>query len=522
MQIEEKYELLEVITGTGGAQDVTVPAWERASGRLVFIHVLAGGYGPETNGILSTIPRLPAEHKQHVLGAGDLSGSAYVVTDALPWGASLRTWVASVSGQAQQVERPPDPAQLLRAGAWKIPVVKPGASPVNVSRAEPGEFTRMLGIAPAEAPAATAPGEPDRLAGLSSAGAPFSTTAEPGEFTRLMQTAQPAPETTLPETTPQESGLMQVVSPPREISAATAASPSTETDRNKSAGLPEMRPAKVDKPNAPGHPQVAVPTPPEAGEFTRILRRGQSAAVNPAETQEMVIPALVTPVSTPPPPEPGEFTLLMQAGTPAAPKTPLPVKPEPSSTAEPGTVAGSTMYVKRHPPMEKPVFPPASGSPAPPRTAVDPLWRYENAAPQRSTDLPPASSGPGEFTRMFHPTAAPSSGSESVKRPVLKQPAAEGEFTRMMSVPPVAPDSLFTPTAPPQADVFSGRPAPVERDEFSSVANAGRETPQQQPIANVEPSPGAKPKASNLPVILIVGGLLLITVVLVVVFAVMR
>src|SRR3954466_14998958 len=127
MPIEDKYELLEPITGLGGAQDVTIPAWEKASGRLVFVHILSGGYGAETNQVLSLIGKVPPDHKKHVVGAGDLSGSAYVVTDSLPWGATLRAWVASVSGKEPELERPLDEPRLTRAGIWKIPVNKPGS-----------------------------------------------------------------------------------------------------------------------------------------------------------------------------------------------------------------------------------------------------------------------------------------------------------------------------------------------------------------------------------------------------------
>src|SRR5215467_336186 len=123
MQLEDKYDLLEPLSGLGGAADITVPEWEKSNGRLVFVHVLAGGYSAETNQVLTTLGRLPAEHRQHMLGAGDYAGNAYVVTDALPWGATLRGWVASVSANSPlEPAQAAEPVKLSKAGAWKIPV----------------------------------------------------------------------------------------------------------------------------------------------------------------------------------------------------------------------------------------------------------------------------------------------------------------------------------------------------------------------------------------------------------------
>ena len=76
MQLEQKYELLEAVGELGGTQDQTIPAWERSSGKLVFVHLLAGGYSAEVNAILTAVGRLPPENRQRVLGAGDYSGTA--------------------------------------------------------------------------------------------------------------------------------------------------------------------------------------------------------------------------------------------------------------------------------------------------------------------------------------------------------------------------------------------------------------------------------------------------------------
>ncbi len=214
MKIEDKYEVLEAIAGLGGTEDVTVPAWEKSTGRLVFVHILAGGYSTETNMVLTAIGRLPPEHRQHVLGAGDLSGNAYIVTDALPWGATLRDWVNSAY-KAEPVDRAADPVKFSKAGAWKIPVIKAGAPPPPVepppppaeTKSEPGEFTRMIqAVKPETPPAPPSPAPPwpaaEPAAPPPSSAAPPAasqppaeswsaiTRNEPGEFTRLMQASE--------------------------------------------------------------------------------------------------------------------------------------------------------------------------------------------------------------------------------------------------------------------------------------------------------------------------------------------
>ena len=160
-----------------------------------------------------------------------------------------------------------------RPEAWSVTV--------NVSPAEPGEFTRMMGIVPPEAPAATAPGEPAKL-GSSSAGVPFPSTAEPGEFTRLLKTAQPVAESIVPATAPQESGLMQVVSPPREISL------SNDTDAQQKRRLSGNGTGENRKAECPGAPSGRRPDSTRS-RGVHPHPSGRSATVNPAETQEMVI-----------------------------------------------------------------------------------------------------------------------------------------------------------------------------------------------------------------------------------------
>src|SRR5579864_4541048 len=101
MQLEQKYELLEAINDLSGDRDQTIPAWERSTGKQVFVHLLAGGYSSENNAVLTAVGRLSPEHRQHVLGAGDHLGNAYVITDALPWGVSLRKWIERIQAKPE-------------------------------------------------------------------------------------------------------------------------------------------------------------------------------------------------------------------------------------------------------------------------------------------------------------------------------------------------------------------------------------------------------------------------------------
>ncbi len=91
----------------------------------------------------------------------------------------------------------------------------------------------------------------------------------------------------------------------------------------------------------------------------------------------------------------------------------------------------------------------------------------------------------------------------------------------MMRSPAASAGNLFSaPPAPPPADIFAPRGGEVQRDEFSHMVASSKPMQQPEPAPNAAPPAGAK--SSNLPVILIVGGLLLVAIVLVLVFALMR
>ena len=114
---------------------------------------------------------------------------------------------------------------------------------------------------------------------------------------------------------------------------------------------------------------------------------------------------------------------------------------------------------------------------------------------------------------MFQAPAAPAG--PSLPSLPANAAGAEGEFTRMMSAAPAQGDNLFKPPAPREADLFAPRPAGSAADDFARVAGA----PRPATAAPKPAAPPAKPKSGILPLILIVGGLLIIAVILVLIFA---
>lgn len=95
-----------------------------------------------------------------------------------------------------------------------------------------------------------------------------------------------------------------------------------------------------------------------------------------------------------------------------------------------------------------------------------------------------------------------------------------GEFTRMMSTPSAPAESLFKPPSVNDAGLFAQSPggAPPS-DEFSRVAGAPRPDAPARSAPKPAPAPPAKANSSVLPLLLTVGGLLVVAVILVVIFA---
>ena len=218
---------------------------------------------------------------------------------------------------------------------------------------------------------------------------------------------------------------------------------------------------------------------------------GNQQTVRPPEFDLPPAPSEIRPSTPPPPPaSAGEFTRLFRT------------QPSPNP---PGDFSGSSGMPK---PFPSPELPP---EPAAPRMniATGPV-----AVPHQST--PSAPKGPGEYTRVMQtpslqslqspppppPPASPSPASaQAVQIPISVTPPAMPSAPSMPSVP--APPALPTPQVP---YVQASIPVP----QAPSV---------QAPNVQV---PAPAPRSGISPAILLLGGLILVAVILVLIFALRR
>jgi hypothetical protein len=501
MQLEQKYELLEAVGELTGEQDQTIPAWERSTGKLVFVHFLAGGYKAENNAVLTAVGRLSPEHRQHVLAAGDHAGSAYVITDALPWGVTLRNWITNMSPKEEapptapevKVEAPPaapevpvkveaptpPPAasELARAGTWKIPAFDAAVKSEPVEARQP-ELTPPAPpklepvVTPTSSAAAPAPAAPER---------------EPGEFTRLMRAGMAEPPASLEIPKPAPSGSPTSGHTPGEFTQMLRAM------KPDPAGAVKM-------PSSPGPPVTPEAKP---GEFTQLLR-----GLKPEP------PA--SPVQRSAPPEAARVA--DEFIPPIAPPPLADVPLTPDRGAASGQGGDFTNWFQQ--PLQAPTPKPASPQPA----AAAP-WQFDtpgaSAAPPVAP-APPVRPGQGEFTQMFRPPQTPSPGAPA--SPPVSQ--GEGGFTQLLRAPAPPAGGVFVPPAPgpADADLFKapGRENVAGGPSFTQFLAVSTPTPPAPPPA-AAPKPAAKgpalasPPRSYLPIILIVGLLfvLMIAVILI-------
>ena len=440
MQLEEKYELLEAVGEISG-RDRTIPAWEKSTGKQVFVHLLAGGYSAENNLVLTAVGRLSAEHRQHVLGAGDHLGNAYVITDALPWGVPLRNWIEKIRGQAEAPAPAPaasnavlDESKLARAGTWRIPAFNP-VSKLEPAEPQPREHT----------PPSPPKLDPDVIetAAMERPGQDLPAAApekEPGEFTRLLRT-----------------GGAELPAAPKTPVPAPSGSPASE------------------------------------GEFTRLMRTGKP---DPLATAEMPGSALATPVASDT--QPGEFTQLLRGLKPAS-------APTPAAPAQPATTPQATPRRADEiiTPIQAPAKPntPFGQASAP----AESPWQFDIPSAPAPPPVQPAAQrgqGQGAFTQMFQgqpePPRAPSPGL-GAPPPV---PQAEGEFTRMMRTPTSPAGGVFAPpvrSGPADADLFAkpGQAVPGAKGEpsFTQVINARNPAPPAAAASTPAPKEAAPAKS---------------------------
>lgn len=488
MIFHDRYELLALRGGDEG--EITLPGREISSGRDVFVHLLATGYTQENRELLATLDKLPAEPRRRVLDQGDHEGIPYVVTEVLTPKLKLREWVAAVMSAAP----PPAPAAgPARSGVWKIPHLseapRASAPAPGASAAEPGEFTRLfqsvkepervprpptpdelptaaLAIPKQDQKAPAVPGEPD-----------------PGEFTRLLRSATPAPAAAVPSPAPAEPGAGEFTR-----MLQSAAQPGSGTSSAAAAPQPASVPTAV---TPPAEIETAAPAQPELGEATRVFAQTPAAPVPPRTSSAPQPSGPVAPPSPPhtPPPSlqasaPGEFTRMMQSPLAAEPLRSSPAAP-------PAPSAGGFTRM-----MQAGQLPDAPPRPVPPPGAA--------AAPPPSRSFQPAFQPPGEFTRMFAAEPMPSenlAGAAAPQAPMLQGGAATGAFSRRA-------------TPPPQA--VSGPSEFTQMIASSSPASAAKApTPKPAP-------PAAQEHKSYLPLVLILAGLFLLVVIVIVVFGLTR
>ena len=496
MIFHEKYELLAL---RGGDHEIALPGREISSGRDVLVHLLAAGYNPDNVEMLAAIDKLPAVHQRRVLDKGDHEGIPYVVTDVLPGTLKLREWLAEAEAQA-----PPPVKSTAHRGVWKIPAVleapPKGAAPVK----EPEPVRRP----PAQEDMPTAQMPVPRLdlmppASPAMTATPPPAAPEPGEFTRMLR-AEAAPPPVPPAPPPAATQAPLPVAPePGEFTRM----PRAET------ALPPAPPAAP-----PAATQAPPPAVPEPGEFTRILRSTAPPAVPP------VAPS--APPQAPPQaaPEPGEFTRMFQVQTPPPP-----------------TMPGGAQYPIPGP-LPAPAQPPRSAAPGEfTRMMQSPLAPEPLRARPAATPPPSVS----QFDRMMQagqfgeapPPEVRLSGSAAPPPPARPMQASD-EFERMFEREPEPAEGLAVPAPPPAplpqggaaTGAFSRRSVPAAPRETagpSEFTQMFAARPPALPAKTPAPAPAPAPapkaeKKSYLPLILILGGLFLLVVVVIVVFALMR
>ncbi len=509
MQLEQKYELLEAVGELVGTQDQTIPAWERSSGKLVFVHLLAGGYNGEVNAILTAVGRLPPENRQRVLGAGDYSGTAYVITDALPWGVTLRNWITNMSPKVETPAAPPAPtipvtveappaarnaAELTRAGTWKIPAFD------SAVKSEP--------VAPRQ-PEPPPPAPPPKLDPVVTQPMAINAGAvvpekEPGEFTRLMRAgmAEPAASLEMPKPAPGGSAAEE-----RDTGEFTQMLRAVKPDPMATAqipGAPTAAPAAADA---------------KPGEFTQLLRAFKrespsapvlpvpGSATPPVRSADQIIP----PIDAPPKP--------MVTARQEIPDVPM--TPARAAESSPGDF---TNWLQQ--PVGGPSPKPSAPPPPPP---VEAAWQFDPPAapaPPPIQPAPAAKQGPGAFTQMFQTPRTPAPAAPAAP-PISHE---EGGFTQLLRAPASPAGGIFEPPrpgGPADADLFKtpgqGASNVAGGPSFTQFMAVSTPTPPAAPAA-APPAPAPAPKEppldkprSYLPLILILGVLFLLTVALVLV-----
>jgi hypothetical protein len=401
MNLKQSYEFLRLIV------EGEIETWEardRATGKRVLVHLLLAGDAAANKKNVERISDL-CKQNHELIAVGLDAEIPFVVTGTAFGSVGLREWsrIAESAAMPTQVwqrspQQPPAAPAVMSPGvinAGNIPKPAAGgeftrffqspATPGGEQRvshpiapdppakpAAPGEFTRIF-QSPDRPGLPTDEGKraPDFAPVQQQNGAP----PQPGEFTRFFQSPYASPSTgkTTPDNSGESEGFFSPQPPPSpapnplpsSLASRPPASPAgsefTQVFQRSSTALPtnpELKsftpmPASAENPLPPmrplaAEPDVKPPTPPAAGDFTRIFNPGPRSIPDPAKKVEQKIeerfepPRMTFPYATPPvaPPsvapapvtEAGDYTRVIgssQAPKIQAPKVEAPVQMPP-------------------------------------------------------------------------------------------------------------------------------------------------------------------------------------------------
>jgi hypothetical protein len=562
MKFADKYELFDAVT-TGRIE--AFMGRDVASGERVLVHIFDAPVKkpdqPTVLWVMESFRTVAPEPPGLVIAAGRYGATsfAYLVTH-VPEDAALRKWKEAYESSTAEtreipVERmiPPEPPAVssppgpndsevgapvsfnrpanpptsffgLRPPTEIAPIPSPHAVKLSgtssgsldndledinfgprqdIPQREPGEFTKQFFVGShdvSQLPANDVPVKP-AARGIDRIESSANTTAPAPSFTPV--------EAGLPELggftalfrSPLKPEIRENSDSPKRIDAARKVDDSKSGDFTKFFQGPfdGERPAEIPDffPNVSNPPPGKTP-----GEFTQIFGSGKDspfAAISPSAS-----PAEEPPLRT----EPGSFTRsFSDAG-------------QLSSTAEPASLLSETKgngnqkppafaEPKWTEPVLSPVAPPVKPADPPiiPRVSAGvPKPSVQNGATQvfsvpsrdSSSSLPPPPSGPSEYTRIISGGMAGLIASE--EKPVAEEGPGAGSLPAFKMAAP----------AVPAAPKMAAPPAPK---------------PPAVPAAPKAPQLGAllpKPKASYLPMIIILNASLIIAVLLIVYFAIKR
>ncbi len=452
MLLRDKYELGAVIN-EGDVR--TVSARELPQGNTVMVHelVTSAAQLDVMPRVVKHLQRAPAGAQTGILDMFEVEGRVYLVTSELTGFTGLHDWlVSSSTAEAAPPAAANRPVLVPSAPAPSPPPARPAATPLPSGGppSSPGEFTRLFqGL--------------DRPPGAPAAGDSLF-----GEPAPAAKSPAPARETAEPA-----AGLTQVF--------------------ESRAGRPPNR-VELSAPHfpLPGHS----PGKSEPGEFTRLFQEGGNVVLGGGTEASFQMEKLSTPADSGAQPP----SLGGGAGATMGPeiRMPGPDRTAPGEDASFTDVFGARPSTPGHVtakdsepqgPMNVTVVIPSPGGPAP-RSVPD----QAPAAPR-----PPA------------PVPAPPPAPELRARPEPSPGAKQQSFQPPAVPPSAAPAEIKVPSPPARPPVRP--PAPPEPPRRPPVSPPQLKTPAV-PAADVSKSIGKMPRAESgipmLPLVLIVGGIVLL------------